>query len=264
MPCILLILFFPGNIPSFGYPKGRGWRRTRSAGSHLRLRTLPPLRAAPLLQVQARTVISGKTRSSSTLPCQHCSHPSPMKTHDCLHLNPALPRTTHSFSWHSSGSCCPSSTTATTAHPHGALRVLRPFPTQPHRCSSVQLFQQSVFTVLQCVFLLQCPHISFQVRVLGFPPPYIRVFTVGTRLSVLPMLRRTTTSWPHSLLALTTPRASLISSPSYLRVVGRCTPHTLKGRVTNPPHLSVHSHLHSGRTHMRWVQVHSEWRPRDT
>ena len=35
-------------IPSFGYPIKGGWRRTRPAGSHLRRRALPWLRAAPL------------------------------------------------------------------------------------------------------------------------------------------------------------------------------------------------------------------------
>jgi hypothetical protein len=35
---------------------------------------------------------------------------------------------------------------ATTDHPHGVLRLLRPFPTQHHGCPSLHLFQQSDFT----------------------------------------------------------------------------------------------------------------------
>jgi len=93
--------FSSGTIPSFGYLKGRGWRRTRPADSHLRRRTLPRLRAARLLQARARTAMSGMTRNSSTLPLSLPTlpvHPSPTKTRDYLHLNPTLPRTTHSSS----------------------------------------------------------------------------------------------------------------------------------------------------------------------
>jgi len=98
--------FLSETIPSFGYSKRRGWRRTRPAGSHLRLRTLLRLRAAPL--VRARIYISGMTRSSSTLPLPTLPvHPPPTKTRGCLHLNPTLPRTAHRSSWRNTRLCCP-------------------------------------------------------------------------------------------------------------------------------------------------------------
>ena len=191
--------FLSGTIPSARYPKGRGWRRTRPAGSHLRRRTLPRLRAALLVQARARIAISGMTRTSSSLPLFLPTlpvHPSPTKTRDYSHLNPPLPRTPHSSSWNSSRPCCPkpnnSNNNGPTARP--------PPPRSPPPHSTPPVLLRPAF-----------PAIRFHGPTMLPPPPppprpdprlgdpaalHPRSSPVGTRQ---PTPQLTTTSWPHSV-----------------------------------------------------------------
>ena len=199
--CIRSIFFLvEPSIPSFGYPKGRGWRRTLPAGSHLRRRTLPRLQAALLVQARARIAISEMTRSSSSLPLFQPPlrvHPLPTKTRDCWHLNPILLRTTHSSSWHSSRCCRPKSNSN-----NG--------PTEPPPPRPLPLRHLTPPVLLRPAFQI----IRFHGPTMRLPPPptappphpdprlgapatlHPRSSPVGTRQ---PTQQRTTTSWPHSV-----------------------------------------------------------------
>jgi len=120
-------------------------------------------------ECESLTAISWLTPKSSILLHQYSSY---IRRLAAAWISTKLPL--------SSRPCCPmlnSNSPVTTAHPHGILRRLRLFSTRPHWCPSIQLRQQSVFTVLPCI-PLQRPHFPFQTCVSGFHPCMRDILTI--------------------------------------------------------------------------------------